>query len=70
MDNFLRLLTWLKERTAMSILPDQVLRAIAPILEPLSFQAKETIVETDQGIQGLYILEQGQVQSQGSCILF
>jgi len=66
MNTFPELLTWLKERTAMNILPDEVLRTIAPLLTSVSFEKDEIISEADQSIEKIYILEEGQIISQGA----
>ncbi|AFZ46025.1 nitrogen assimilation regulatory protein [Cyanobacterium stanieri PCC 7202] len=67
------LVTWLKERTAMNILPDEVLRAIAPNLTSISWAKDKTIIEASQPIKNVYILESGQVEIKGtkqtSCLL-
>ncbi|BAQ64684.1 sigma 54-interacting transcriptional regulator [Geminocystis sp. NIES-3709] len=49
----------------MSMLPDRVLRAIAPLLQEISFNAGEIIVVSDEQIDRLYILQEGQVEIQG-----
>lgn len=58
------LVTWLRERTALSILPEDVLGAIALVLEQQSLSKDQVFVKTNQSVPGLYILEQGQVQTQ------
>ncbi|AUC61421.1 Transcriptional regulatory protein tyrR [Cyanobacterium sp. HL-69] len=67
------LMTWLQERTAMNILPDEVLKAIAPNLTLTSWAKNETIIEASQPIKNVYILEAGQVEIKGtkqtSCLL-
>ncbi|MGI0482603.1 sigma 54-interacting transcriptional regulator [Geminocystis sp. CENA526] len=65
MQNPSELFTWLKENTALGILPDEVLGSIEPLLKKVSLSAKQIIVDRDQEIAQLYILEEGKVQTVG-----
>ncbi|WP_373481297.1 sigma 54-interacting transcriptional regulator [Geminocystis sp.] len=64
MKNLAQLLTWLKESTAIGILPDEILRAIASLLEKISFGENEIITTENQPIERVYIVEEGQLQTQ------
>ncbi|NEO29476.1 MAG: cyclic nucleotide-binding domain-containing protein [Symploca sp. SIO3C6] len=56
------LVTWLRERTAFSILPELVLKAIAQIMEESVVKANECIVLEGTPVENLYILQQGQLE--------
>lgn len=66
MENSSQLLTWLKESTAIGILPDEILKAIISLLEKVSFQENEIIISANQSIEKVYIVEKGQLQTQGN----
>ncbi len=55
-------MTWLRERTAFSILCDEILQAIAPRLEALAVNAQERLVIEDTPVDYLYILQQGRIE--------
>lgn len=57
------LVTWLRERTALSILPQRVLEAIAPVLEERLAPAKQELVTEGKPPIGLYILHSGHLES-------
>ena len=57
------LVTWLKERTALSILSREVLEAIAPYLQERRVSANERLVVTDTPPDGLYLLRSGRLES-------
>ena len=59
------LVTWLQERTALSILDRQVLEAIAPMMETRNLEADQTLVATQAPPDGLYILRSGRLESRG-----
>jgi transcriptional regulator with AAA-type ATPase domain len=69
MMSFPNLLTWLKERTALSLLSEEVLAAIAPLLKQRRVAAKETIVRANTTPDGLYILNSGCAESYFSSLL-
>lgn len=60
------LVTWLKERTALSILPQEVLEAVAPFLEERVVPANQHLVVEDTQPVGLYILQEGHLESNKS----
>lgn len=55
------LVTWLRERTALSILSEPVLQAIAQVLEERVVPAQQRIAEKDEPPKGLYLLQAGQL---------
>jgi len=55
-------LTWLRERTALSILSDEILQAIAPQMEARVVNAQERLVIEDTPVDYLYILQQGRLE--------
>ena len=61
-----QLVTWLQERTSLTVLPEKVLSAIAPLLEERSTGADQTLVKAGTQPLGLYILQWGQVETQPS----
>ncbi len=63
MTHFPDLVTWLQERTELSILPEHVLGAIAPILENKTIPANQAFVTENTAVTGLYILQEGCVES-------
>lgn len=63
------LVTWLQERTALNILSEEVLRAIAPLLQQKHLRANETLVSANTGADGLYILRSGRAESYSSSLL-
>ncbi|HEY9599221.1 MAG TPA: cyclic nucleotide-binding domain-containing protein, partial [Cyanophyceae cyanobacterium] len=60
---FSNLMTWLQERTAFGILSEEVLQAIARIMEKQVVSANTRLVLEDTPVDYLYILESGQLQS-------
>jgi len=61
-----QLVTWLQERTALTVLPEHVLSAIAPLLEQRTAGADQTLVKAETQPLGLYILKSGKLESQPS----
>ncbi|QDZ39776.1 4Fe-4S binding protein [Euhalothece natronophila Z-M001] len=61
-----QLVTWLQERTALTILPENVLSAIAPLLEERTAGANQTLVKAETQPLGLYIVQSGKLESQPS----
>jgi len=59
-----KLVTWLQERTALTVLPEKVLSAIAPSLEERITGANQTFVKAKTQPLGLYILQSGKAESQ------
>ncbi|HEY9637672.1 MAG TPA: sigma 54-interacting transcriptional regulator [Coleofasciculaceae cyanobacterium] len=57
------LVTWLQERTAFSILSVDVLNAIAQVMKEDVVPANTRLVLEDTPVENLYILQQGQLQS-------
>lgn len=57
------LVTWLQERTALGILPAEVLNAIALVMEERVVPANTRLVQEDTAVDYLYILQQGQLES-------
>jgi transcriptional regulator with AAA-type ATPase domain/NAD-dependent dihydropyrimidine dehydrogenase PreA subunit len=57
------LVTWLQERTAFGILSTQVLNAIAQVMEEQVVPANTRLVLEDTPVEYLYILQQGQLES-------
>lgn len=57
------LVTWLQERTAFGILSPEVLKAIAQVVEERLVPANTRLVQEDTPVEYLYILQQGQLQS-------
>ncbi|WP_424097376.1 sigma 54-interacting transcriptional regulator [Moorena producens] len=57
------LVTWLKERTALSILTQEVLQNLAPKLEERIVPANQTLVLANTPPPGLYILRSGRIES-------
>lgn len=55
-------LTWLRERTALSILSNEILQAIAPQMEARAVNAQERLVIEDTPVDYLYILQQGRIE--------
>jgi transcriptional regulator with AAA-type ATPase domain/NAD-dependent dihydropyrimidine dehydrogenase PreA subunit len=58
------LVTWLQERTALSILSEKVLAAIAPSLETRIVEANQKLVVEETNPDGLYILRSGYLVSE------
>jgi transcriptional regulator with AAA-type ATPase domain/NAD-dependent dihydropyrimidine dehydrogenase PreA subunit len=58
------LVTWLQERTALSLLGQNVVEAIAPILEERVLLANQRFVEKGTVPDGLYILRSGHLESE------
>ena len=63
MMTFPDLVTWLQERTAFGILPAEVLNAIAQVMEERVVPANTRLVQEDTPVENLYILQQGQLES-------
>ncbi len=59
------LLTWLKERTPLSVLSAEILEAIALEMKLITIETGQTLVVAGTSPDGLYILKSGQVQSDG-----
>ncbi|MDB9313943.1 cyclic nucleotide-binding domain-containing protein [Spirulina sp. CS-785/01] len=59
-----KIVTWLQERTALTVLPEKVLSAIAPCLEERTTGANQTLIKAQTQPRGLYILQWGQAESQ------
>ncbi len=57
------LVTFLQERTALSILSTEILAEIAPLLKLEIIGANETIVSENSSPESLYILKSGHVES-------
>ena len=57
------LVIWLKERTAFGILSEEVLNAIAQVMDKQVVPANTRLVVEDTPVENLYILEQGQLES-------
>ena len=58
------LVTFLKERTTLNILSEEVLTAIAPKLEEKIVAANRILITENEEVEGLYILQSGQVESE------
>lgn len=56
------LVTWLRERTAFSILSDEVLNAIAQVMEERVVKANQRLVQENTPVEYLYILQQGRIE--------
>jgi len=63
MMTFPNLVTWLQERTAFGILSPEVLNAIAQVMEERVIPANTHLVLEDTPVEYLYILQQGQLES-------
>jgi transcriptional regulator with AAA-type ATPase domain/NAD-dependent dihydropyrimidine dehydrogenase PreA subunit len=63
--NLTDLITWLQERTALTILSREVLEAIAPTLQELTVSANQTLLQENTPPERLYILRCGQIESSG-----
>ncbi|NEO81197.1 sigma 54-interacting transcriptional regulator [Moorena sp. SIO4G3] len=57
------LVTWLKQRTALSILTQEVLQYLAPKLEERILPANQRLVLANTPPAGLYILRSGRIES-------
>ncbi|MBE9169626.1 sigma 54-interacting transcriptional regulator [Pleurocapsales cyanobacterium LEGE 06147] len=62
--SFPDLMTWLQERTALSVLSEEVLAAIAPQLEEKIIPAEQTIIVENTPPEGLYIVRSGHLESE------
>ncbi len=60
------LVTWLQERTAFGILSEEVLSAIAQVMEKRVVSANTRLVLEDTPVDNLYILESGRIESDRS----
>ncbi|NJN01136.1 MAG: sigma 54-interacting transcriptional regulator [Leptolyngbyaceae cyanobacterium SL_1_1] len=56
-------ITWLQERTALNILNQEILAAIAPLLQTRTIAPEQRFVTLDDTPNGLWILRQGKVES-------
>ncbi|MFE4106477.1 sigma 54-interacting transcriptional regulator [Almyronema epifaneia] len=56
-------ITWLKERTALNSLSQEILEAIAPLLQARTVAAEQTLTLAEASPDGLWILRQGKVES-------
>jgi transcriptional regulator with AAA-type ATPase domain len=61
----IQLVTWLQERTALSILSRELLEAIAPTLQEITISADRTFLKENDSPEGLYIFRCGQIESSG-----
>ncbi len=61
MMTFPDLVTWLQERTAFGILSEEVLNAIALVMEERVVPANTRLVQEDTAVDYLYILQKGQL---------
>ncbi|MDJ0696427.1 cyclic nucleotide-binding domain-containing protein [Mastigocoleus sp. MO_188.B34] len=61
--NFPDSVIWLKERTALGILKEDSLSAIAQAMESQAYQANEVVVSEGEVPQGLYILLEGRLET-------
>jgi transcriptional regulator with AAA-type ATPase domain/NAD-dependent dihydropyrimidine dehydrogenase PreA subunit len=57
------IVTWLQERTALGILSTEILHAIAQVMEERVVPASERLIVEDTPVDYLYILQQGQLES-------
>ncbi len=64
--SFPELITWLRERTSLSILSQEVLEAIAPLLQTRTFAANQQIILEHTLPEGLFILRSGRLESDSS----
>jgi transcriptional regulator with AAA-type ATPase domain/NAD-dependent dihydropyrimidine dehydrogenase PreA subunit len=62
------IVTWLQERTALSILSTEILEAIAPTLQEITVPADRTLLVEDTAPEGLYILRCGQLESKSKTL--
>lgn len=53
---------WLEERTALGVLSEEILEAIAQVLEEKVVSAQTRLVVEDTPPEGIYILKQGQLE--------
>lgn len=60
---FPNLVTWLKERTAFGILSEDLLNAIAQVMEQRVVPGNTRLVIEDTPVEYLYILQQGRLES-------
>lgn len=54
---------WLQERTALSLLPEEILWAIAGVMQPQILLAQQTLIAENAMPAGLYILQMGRLES-------
>jgi transcriptional regulator with AAA-type ATPase domain/NAD-dependent dihydropyrimidine dehydrogenase PreA subunit len=54
---------WLQERTALSILSEEMLRAIAAVMQPQTLPSQQTLLAENTLPTGLYLLQAGQLDS-------
>ncbi|ASC71787.1 hypothetical protein XM38_027410 [Halomicronema hongdechloris C2206] len=57
------IVTWLQERTALNLLSEDILEALAPCLEERSIQAQQRLVVAGEQPDGLYVLHQGRLET-------
>ncbi|MGC1246021.1 MAG: cyclic nucleotide-binding domain-containing protein, partial [Spirulinaceae cyanobacterium] len=67
--SFPDIVTWLQERTALGILSQEVLEAIAGIVQEKTVPPQEQIVKENTNPGGLYILREGRLESKGKASL-
>lgn len=58
------LITWLKERTPLTVLSAEVLEAIALQMQLITVEGEQTLVKAGTAPQRLYIFQSGHIQSQ------
>lgn len=61
---FPNLVTFLKERTALNILSEEVLAAVVPKLEEKTIAADQVIITENEEVKGLYIFQSGKVKNE------
>ncbi|MBR8830034.1 MAG: Anaerobic nitric oxide reductase transcription regulator NorR [Chroococcopsis gigantea SAG 12.99] len=59
------LLIWLQERSILGTLPQPILESIVPHLQPKTFPVYHTLTAEDSPPDGLYILQDGYLESHG-----
>ena len=64
MMNIRDLIIFLQERTALSILPENILEAIAPLLQEIIIPNNQTIIQENQTPDKLYIVQTGRLTSE------
>ncbi|MGL5033022.1 MAG: cyclic nucleotide-binding domain-containing protein, partial [Microcystaceae cyanobacterium] len=56
------LTNWLKERTELNLLDEEILDQIVPHLQSFSLPANEILVTEKESVKGLYILRSGHLE--------
>ncbi|MEA5533836.1 sigma 54-interacting transcriptional regulator [Crocosphaera sp. XPORK-15E] len=59
------LITWLKERTTLTVLSAEVLEAIALLMTLITVEANQNLAVAGTSPEGLYIIKSGQIKSHG-----